>query len=114
METAELAKKIVNAAIERQAGDIHMLDLRGIASFTDYFVICSGDNERQLKAICKEIDTVLASEHITPRRQQGGIASGWLIIDLGNIVVHVFDSTSREYYDLEKMWGEGSTVVRIP
>ena len=114
METTEIAKKIVDAAIERQAGDILMLDLRGISSFTDYFVICSGDNERQLKAICKEIDSVLATEHIVPRKQQGDIASGWVIIDLGNIVVHVFDSTNREYYDLEKLWGEGSTVVRIP
>lgn len=113
METAEIARKIVDAALNRQASDILLLDLRDVCGFADYFVICNGESERQLQAICDEIDQVLAEERISPRRQEGNVASGWIIIDLGNIIVHIFSTQQREFYGLEKMWGQGSTVVKI-
>ncbi|PIU56498.1 MAG: ribosome silencing factor [Chloroflexi bacterium CG07_land_8_20_14_0_80_51_10] len=113
METAEIARKIVNAALNKQASDILLLDLRDVCSFTDYFVICNGESERQLQAICDEVDNMLAKERISPRRQQGSISSGWVILDLGNIIVHIFAPQQREFYALEDMWDKGSTVVKI-
>ncbi|MBT9160045.1 MAG: Ribosomal silencing factor RsfS [Chloroflexi bacterium] len=99
--------------MNKQASDILLLDLRDVCRFTDYFVICNGESERQLQAICDEIDQVLAKEHVSPRRQEGSISSGWIILDLSNIVVHIFSPEQREFYALEKMWDRGATVVKI-
>ncbi len=90
-----------------------MLDITGVCSFADYLVICSGESERQLQAIYDEIDDVLAKERISPRRQEGNVRSGWVILDLGNIIVHIFAPEQREYYALEAMWDRGATVVKI-
>ena len=106
LETIDIAKKIVDAALERQASDILLLDLHGVCSFADYFVICSGESDRQLKAIVEEIDQTLAKEGISPRRHQGSVSSGWLIIDLGDIIVHIFSAEQREFYALEELWGD--------
>ena len=103
----------MDAALERQASDILLLDLRGVCSFADYFVICSGESERQLKAIVEEIDHTLAGLGISPRRHQGSVSSGWLIIDLADIIVHIFSPEQRDFYDLEDMWSQGSTVLKI-
>jgi len=113
LETSEIARKIVDAALNRQASDIVLLDLREVCSFTDYFVICNGESERQLSAICDEIDDMLSKEQIAPRRHQGNVGSGWLILDLVDIVVHIFSPEQREYYALEEMWDQASTVVKI-
>lgn len=112
-DTADLARKVMDAALNRQASDIVLLDLREICGFTDYFVICSGESERQLKAICDEIDETLSGESITTRRYQGSAISGWVILDLGDIVVHVFTPDKREYYALERVWDKAPTVVKI-
>lgn len=113
LETVDIARKIVDAALERHASDIVLMDLREVCSFTDYFVICSGESERQLRAICDEIDATLAEDKISPRIHQGSVDSGWLIMDMGTIVVHVFGPEQRQYYSLEEMWGNGSIVLRI-
>lgn len=103
----------MDAALEKQASDILLLDLRGVCSFADYFVICNGESERQLQAICNEIDSALAKEHISPRRQQGSIDSGWVILDAGDIIAHIFTTEQRKFFALEQMWDQGSTVVKI-
>ena len=113
LETAELARKIVNAALNRHASDILLLDIRDCCSFTDYFVICNGESERQLKAISEEIDEMLSGEGISPRRHQGNATSGWMILDLGDIVVHIFSPEQRAFYALEEMWEKAYTIVKI-
>lgn len=113
LETLEVAKKVVDAALNRQASNIVLLDLKGVCSFTDYFVICNGESERQLRAICDEIDDTLAREHISPRIHHGNVTSGWLIMDLGDIVVHVLSPEQRDFYALEEMWSNGATVLTI-
>lgn len=90
-----------------------MLDLREVCSFTDYFVICNGESERQLRAISDEIDEMLSNEGISTRRHQGNVSSGWIILDLGDIVVHIFSPEEREFYALEDMWDKASTVLKI-
>jgi len=99
--------------LNKQASDILLLNVRGVCGFADYFVICSGESERQLQAICDEIDGMLVQERISPRRQEGSVSSGWVILDLGNIIIHIFTTQQREYYALEKMWDRGTTVVKI-
>ena len=112
-QSAEVAKKAVEAALDKQALDILMLDIRNICYFADYFVICSADSERQISAICEEIDSSLSGEGIKLYHREGSEESGWVLLDFGSVVVHVFSPTQREYYDIEKLWGEETTVVRI-
>jgi ribosome-associated protein len=113
MEAVEVARKAMDAALGKQAADILMLDLRGICAFTNYFVICSGDSERQIQAICDEIDEALGREGISAYSHEGSSGSGWILLDFGEVVVHVFTPEQREYYELEGLWSGAVAVVRI-
>jgi ribosome-associated protein len=113
LESAEIAKKAVEAALDKQAVDIQMLDIGQIACFADYFVICSADSDRQIRAICDEIDEVLKREGIKVYHREGSEDSGWVLLDFGPVIVHVFATPQREYYEIEKLWGEATPVVRI-
>ena len=103
----------MEAALDKQATDILMLDIRQWSSFADYFVICSAESDRQINAICDEIDGVLSKEGINIYRQEGSADSGWVLLDFGAVIVHVFDETTREYYDLEQLWDKATPVIRI-
>ena len=113
LEAIEVARKAVEAASDKQAMDIVLLDTRGVCSFADYFVICSGDSERQLKTIYEEIEHILKREGVLPHHHEGTVDSGWLLLDFGEVIVHIFASIEREYYQLDKLWSRASTVVRI-
>ena len=90
-----------------------MLDVRGVCSFADYFVICSGETERQIKTIYDEVEHVLKKEDITPHHREGTLDSGWLLLDFGDVIVHIFAPLEREYYKLDELWSEAIPVVRI-
>lgn len=109
----ELAKKIAEAAADKQATDVVLLDTRKICSFADYFVICSGESDRQLEAIHRAIVEALKEEGETHFHSEGTAASGWMLLDLGNIVVHIFSSTVREFYQLESLWSAAPVVVKM-
>jgi ribosome-associated protein len=113
LEAVELARKAVEAASDKQADDIVMLDMREVCTFADYFVVCSGGSERQVKAIADAIDEALSSEGAKNCRSEGGIESGWLLMDYGDVIIHIFDSTQCEYYKLEKLWSKATPLVRI-
>jgi len=103
----------VEAAADKQAGDILLLDARGSCSFADYFVICSGESERQLSAIYDEIGHRLKKEGILPHHYEGTVDSGWLLLDFGDIIVHIFSPFEREYYKLDELWSQAIPVLRI-
>ncbi len=109
----ELAKRIVEAAADKQAADVVLLDTRKVCSFADYFVICSGESERQLEAIHRAIIEALKAEGDIYCRSEGTAASGWLLLDLGHIVVHIFSSGLREFYQLENLWSAAPVVVKM-
>ncbi len=113
LEAIEVARKAVEAASDKQAIDIVLLDARGVCSFADYFVICSGDSERQIKTIYEEIEHILKGEGILPHHREGTVDSGWLLLDFGDVIIHIFASFEREYYQLDKLWSRASTVVRV-
>ena len=113
LEAIEVARKAVEAASDKQAMEIVLLDARGVCSFADYFVICSGDSERQIKSIYDEIGHTLKREGILPHHREGTVDSGWLLLDFGDVIVHIFASFEREYYQLDKLWSQASTIVRV-
>lgn len=90
------------------------MDIRRVSLLADYFVICSGDSERQLKAIVDEIlERVKKEAGIIPLNVEGVPSSGWVLVDYGSVIVHIFAPSLREYYSLEKLWSGATIVVRI-
>ncbi|HEY6111100.1 MAG TPA: ribosome silencing factor [Chthoniobacterales bacterium] len=112
--TAEdLAKTCAELASNKKAEDIVVLDLRGISTFTDFFVICSANSEPQLKAIAKEIETRLKEDHaVRPAAIDGFPASQWIVLDYLEVVVHIFHRDKRAFYSLEDLWGDAPRVER--
>jgi ribosome-associated protein len=107
MTPEELAAAVAEYATDRKALDVMQLDLRGIISYTDYFVICTGRTDRQTKAVHDAIYTGLKSEHgLLPRRVEGLPHARWILMDYLDVIVHVFTPEMREYYRLEQLWGE--------
>ena len=90
-----------------------LLDVREVCSFADYFVICGGESKRQIKAIYDEVGHVLKKEGILPLHHEGTIDSGWLLLDFGDVIVHIFAAFEREYYQLDRLWDQAIPVVRI-
>ena len=109
----ELARRIVELAEDKKAADIVLLDLTELTTLADYFVICSGGSERQLDAIADGIISTLRDERIKPIGREGVAASHWVLIDFGSVIVHVFTPPERDYYGLEKHWGQAKTVLRV-
>lgn len=103
----------MEAAADKQASNIVLLDARKICSFADYFVICSGDSGRQISSIYEEVGHRLKGEGILPHHHEGTVDSGWLLLDFGNTIVHIFASFEREYYQLDKLWNKAVPVLRI-
>jgi ribosome-associated protein len=98
-----------------QAEDILLLDIRNAASFADYFVIGTANSDRQLSALVTEIDKRLGKEEKThPIGQEGQAASGWVLLDYGDVIVHVFEDAAREYYDLEHLWNTAPALRAQP
>jgi ribosome-associated protein len=103
-----LAERIAEIASDRKANDVRVIDLRGVVSYTDYFVICSGNTERQTKAIHDAIYEELkhSGERLLPRRTEGAGEARWILLDYLDVVVHILTPEAREYYRLEQLWGE--------
>ena len=107
LDAAALADRVASIASDRKAIDIRVIDLRGIVSYTDFFVICSGNTERQAKAIQDAVYRELKdSEGLLPRRVEGDREARWILLDYLDCVVHIFTPEAREYYRLEQLWGE--------
>lgn len=91
-----------------------MLDLRSVSLLADYFVICSGESERQVRAIVNEVTEKIKKEKgIQPLQIEGDPSSGWVLMDYGSIIVHIFAPVMRGYYQLEELWSDAPTVARI-
>jgi len=109
----EDAQLCAEAADNKKAFDIVVLDLRGLTYITDYFVICSGSNTTQVSAISDWIEQTLAKTGVYPSHIEGQAESSWVLMDYGDVVVHIFDEQTRAYYALEKLWGDAARVPFI-
>jgi ribosome-associated protein len=113
IDAQSLARRAVDIADAKQATDITMLDLRSLSTIADYFVICTGDNERQLRAILKEIDDQLAKEGSPQARIEGTPETGWILLDYGDVIIHIFSADQRAFYRLDKLWQKATPVVVV-
>jgi ribosome-associated protein len=104
-----LVDRIASIASDRKAIDIRVLDVRGMVGYTDFFVICSGNTERQTKAIHDAIHEDLKRDGVLPRRVEGSREARWVLMDYIDAVVHIFTPDARSFYRLEQLWGEAPT-----
>lgn len=104
-------RSAVLAIQEKKAEDIVVLDVRGIASFTDYFVICTGASHRQIETIADEVNESLRGLSKKPVHVEGYPRGEWVLMDYIDFVVHIFTRSSREYYDLERLWGDAEKLA---
>lgn len=110
----ERIRRTLNAAAEKKALDLTVLDLREIASFTDFFVIATGANRRQVQAISDEVVEQLKRGGTRAARVEGYQTAEWILVDYGDFVVHVFDDKARRFYDLERLWREARRIDVAP
>ena len=100
----------ITAALEKKAMDIVVLDLRKASAFTDFFVICTGGNARQIEAIAEAVQGSLARQGTKPALVEGLGRSEWILIDYFDFIVHIFTPATREFYGLERLWGDAERV----
>jgi ribosome-associated protein len=113
MPAVDLARRIVELAEDKKAADIMLLDLTGLTTVADYFVIASGGSERQLDAIADGVISGMRDEKVHAYGREGTAASHWVLVDFGSVVVHVFTPPERDYYQLERHWSEAKTILRV-
>ena len=113
LETLPVAVRLaVDAAQNKKAGGITVLNLSGLGGFTDYFVICTGYSTPQIQAICNEVEELLYKElRREPEHREGHRSAGWALLDFGGFIVHVFGEQARRYYDLERLWRAAPALV---
>ena len=104
------ARRAARVALEKKAGDLVVLDVQRVSSVTDYFLICSGQSRTHLQTITDAIRIELKGEGVQPRHAEGVAESGWVLLDYGDVLVHVFLEDTRTYYALERLWGDAPTL----
>ncbi len=113
LEPAQIARLAVDVASDKKATDIVLLDLQGVSSITDYFVICTGNNARQIRAIATAIDEKMSEVGLSAFHREGAPDSGWLLLDYSDVIVHIFSPKERDYYRLERLWSNAKTVIYL-
>lgn len=110
MTSLNFAKLIADLIQNKKGYNIKILDLRKLSSIADFFVICSADSERQVKAIADEVDEKLSEQRIKCSNREGYETMNWILLDYFDVIVHVFKSEARSYYNLEKFWGDAPVI----
>lgn len=110
MDSKFFAEKIADLIFNKKGYDVRIIDLRHLTTFSDFFVICSADSDTQVKAIADEIDKSLRDEGIKCWHKEGYTALSWVLLDYVDVVVHVFKKDAREFYNIEKLWGDAPSI----
>ena len=111
MEQSRKMAKIAHAALdERKGEDIKVIDISEISVLADYFIIANGTNDSQVRALVENVEEKLSKEGFEPKQREGYGLGSWVLLDFGNIIVHVFDKENRLFYDLERIWRDGKLI----
>lgn len=113
MTPLELAHTIVNALEDKKGENIVLMDLQKVAMFTSYFVICTGTSDRMLGALADSVTETAREVHNVKGRTEGRSSAGWVIVDFGSVLVHLFAPETRDFYKLEELWKEGKVLLRV-
>ncbi|MEP6916361.1 MAG: ribosome silencing factor [Acidobacteriota bacterium] len=102
--------KAVRAALDKKAAEVVVLDLRGTPAFTDFFILCSGQSQRQVKAIADGVEEALRAAKVRPAHVEGYERAEWVLMDYFTFIVHVFTPQTRAFYSLERLWGDAERI----
>lgn len=105
-----IALRVARAASNRKAQDVKVLDMRSVSPIADYFVICSCDSMVHLRAVTREILEEVKGDNLRVKRREGTDEARWVLVDLGDVIVHVFHHAEREFYDLDSLWADAAEV----
>jgi ribosome-associated protein len=111
-QAKEMARLAVKALEEKKAEDVKILDIEKISTLADYFIIASGTNRNQVQAMADSVEEALGKAGYLPRHIEGYQTANWILMDYGDIVLHLFDEENRLFYDLERIWRDGASVSR--
>ena len=109
----DVARRVVEAAEDKKAAEIVLLELGELTTLADYFVVCSGGSERQLDAIADGVLEALRADGTRPIGREGTSGSHWVLLDFGSVIVHIFTPPERDYYQLERHWSQAKTILRV-
>ena len=110
MTSIELSEKIVQILDKKKADDVKLLKIRDLTILADYFVIANGTNINQVHALCDNVSEEMAKLKMLTKQTEGYTSGNWVLMDYGDIIIHIFDKESRSYYDLERIWKDGTIV----
>lgn len=110
MNSKEMAKLICQALEEKKAEDIKIINIEEVSVLADYFIIASGTNRNQVQAMADNVEEVLGKAGAVPKQIEGYQTANWILLDYGDVIVHVFDEENRLFYDLERIWRDGKAV----
>jgi ribosome-associated protein len=113
LDTFALARDIVDVLEDKKGEDIILMDIRDLTTFADYFVICSGGSRRTVNALADAVREDIKSRYRTKGRLEGLPEDGWVLVDFGDVVLHIFSPDQRDYYRLEELWHEGKILLRL-
>lgn len=109
----ELALKAARFLDQKGATQIEILEVTHLTSITDYFVICNGRNVQAVQTLAEDLEDKLAEEGVTPRRKEGARESKWIVLDYAHVIVHIFHPDERRYYNIERLWQDGTNQVEF-
>ncbi len=110
METIDIVKKAVDALRDKKAEDVTVIDITGISTVADYFIIANGSNQNQLLAMQDAVDEALYKEGLKIKQVEGNNRSSWILMDYQDVIVHLFSKEDRIFYDLERIWRDGKVI----
>ena len=110
MNSKEIAKKAFLYLDEKKAIDIKIIDISKISVIADYFIICGGSNSRQVKALAENVEEKLGKAGVIPKSTEGYQNANWILLDYQDVIIHIFNQEERLFYDLERIWSDGSFV----
>ncbi|HZU14767.1 MAG TPA: ribosome silencing factor [Chloroflexota bacterium] len=108
-----IAREIVDVCVDRKALDVTLIEIGRVTTLAEYFVICTGTSDRQIGAIARAVRDAMKEQGIRLLAEEGLPQDGWVLLDYGQVIVHVFSPEQRAYYDLERRWHEAPTLLRI-
>jgi ribosome-associated protein len=109
----ELARTIADVLEEKKGENIVLIDIHELADFADFFLICSGTSDRMLKALSDDVREQIREKYHLRGRMEGKPQDGWILLDYGDVILHLFSPDRRNYYRLEELWGEGKVLLRL-
>lgn len=109
-DSKQLTKTAYKALADKKAENIQIIDINGISVMADYFIIADGQNQHQIQAMCDAVEEALHKSGLDPKQIEGNRNSSWILMDYGDIIVHVFSKEDRLFYDLERIWGDGKFI----